>query len=219
MRAPVLPAAAAALLALAACAPVQGGLRSDDAAFGAATAANTQVNVSEQGPLAAIGARFVREVPTQITFDYDSAALTASARRALDAQAAWMRQFPELGFRVFGYADAPGSTAYNERLGRARAEAALSYLDARGVSRARLEALVSFGETRPAVATAGPERRNRRVVTAVSGFDRRHPTILNGKYAEVVFREYVEAARAAPAAEQAPTETLGGGAPSAGAGG
>ncbi len=218
MRAPVLPAAAA-LLALAACAPVQGRLSEAQPAFGAATATNAQVNISEQSPLAAIGARFVREVPTQVTFDYDSAALTAPARRVLDAQAAWMRQFPELGFRVFGHADAPGSSAYNERLGRARAEAAVSYLGARGVSLSRLEALVSFGETRPAVASAGPERRNRRVVTAVSGFDRRNPTILNGKYAEVVFREYVASARPAPAPEQAPTETLGGSAAPAGAGG
>jgi hypothetical protein len=62
------------------------------------------------------------------------------------------------------------------------------------VSRSRLRALVSYGETRPVVPVAGPEMRNRRAVTQVSGFVRAHPTVMNGKYAEVVFREYVDSA-------------------------
>jgi peptidoglycan-associated lipoprotein len=44
------------------------------------------------------------------------------------------------------------------------------------------------------VQTTAPELRNRRTVTEVSGFVSRHPTVLNGKYAEVIFREYVESA-------------------------
>ena len=211
MARPLRPAAAAAAaLLLAACAAPAPGPAPVDR-FGAATANNQAVNVARGGPLAAIGARFAAEVPTQVTFDFDSAALTPAARAVLDRQADWMRQFPELGFRVFGYADAPGSDAYNERLGRARAEAAVAYLGQRGVPLARLEALVSFGETRPAVPGAGRERRNRRVVTAVSGFDRRHPIVLNGKYAEVVFREYVaSAAPAEPEFQSATTEVEAG---------
>lgn len=204
-------AALAALFLGAACTPglpERPAVPAPGALFGAATANNHAVNVGRGGHLAALGARFAREVPTQVTFDFDSAALTPSARAVLDRQADWMRQFPELGFRVFGHADAPGSSAYNERLGRARAEAVVGYLGARGVSRARLEALVSFGEARPAVPGAGRERRNRRVVTAVSGFDGRSPTVLNGKYAEVVFREYVESARPAPDENQAPVSEL-----------
>lgn len=215
MRASLAPrpaAALAALLLVGACAAppsfdARAGLVVDDP-FGAATANNHAVNVSDGGHLAAIGARFVREVPTQVTFPFDSAALTPAARRVLDLQAGWMRQFPELGFRVFGHADAPGASAYNERLGRRRAEAVVAYLGSRGISRSRLEALVSFGETRPAIPGAGRERRNRRVVTTVSGFERRHPTILNGKYAEVVFREYVNAAVPPPGDNQAPTAEL-----------
>ena len=41
------------------------------------------------------------------------------------------------------------------------------------------------------VATEQPEMRNRRTVTEVSGFVRRHPTVLNGKYAAVIHREYL----------------------------
>ena len=44
------------------------------------------------------------------------------------------------------------------------------------------------------VETLDRERRNRRTVTEVAGFVRRHPTLLDGKYAEVVYREYVESA-------------------------
>ena len=62
------------------------------------------------------------------------------------------------------------------------------------MSRSRLEAVVSFGETQPIIVTEGQERRNRRTVTEVSGFVKSNPTVMNGKYAEVVFREYIASA-------------------------
>ena len=46
----------------------------------------------------------------------------------------------------------------------------------------------------PVVASSGPQRANRRAVTDVMGFVQGHPMVLNGKYAEVVFREYVVSA-------------------------
>ncbi len=52
----------------------------------------------------------------------------------------------------------------------------------------------ALGETQPVVQTQDPEMRNRRTVTEVRGFVRGHPTLLNGKYAAVIFREYVESA-------------------------
>jgi hypothetical protein len=62
--------------------------------------------------------------------------------------------------------------------------------------RGGLEALVSHGETQPLIVTEGRERRNRRTVTEVSGFMQRHPTVLDGKYAEIIYREYVQSATA-----------------------
>ena len=53
---------------------------------------------------------------------------------------------------------------------------------------------MSYGETQPLIVSAGRERQNRRTVTEVSGFVSRHPTVMNGKYAEVIFREYVQSA-------------------------
>ena len=197
-RLPAWPAAA--LLALAACGappPSFDRVAGPNApSFGVAVRSN-EVVARGGAPLVSLQSRFVAEVPSFVTFPFDGTALDPAARYSLDLQADWMRQFPELGFRVYGHADAVGPGPYNESLGRRRAEAVVAYLAARGVSRSRLEALVSFGERRPLVPGAGRERLNRRVVTQVSGFVSRHPTVLDGRYAEVVYREYV--ASAAPA--------------------
>ena len=42
--------------------------------------------------------------------------------------------------------------------------------------------------------TTGPEQANRRTVTEVTGFVKGAPSLINGKYIEVVWREYVEGA-------------------------
>lgn len=117
-----------------------------------------------------LSVRFADEVPDTILFDFDRAALDAQARAVLDAQAAFIRSYPQVWFRVEGHADRVGSPAYNQALGLRRANAALDYLVARGVNREQLEALVSFGEDRPAIETEDRERQNRRVVTEVGGF-------------------------------------------------
>ena len=69
---------------------------------------------------------------------------------------------------------------------------------AQGISRGRLEAVTSFGETQPLVVTENREPRNRRTVTEVSGFLNNSPAVLNGKYAQVIFREYVDSATEFP---------------------
>jgi outer membrane protein OmpA-like peptidoglycan-associated protein len=133
-----------------------------------------------------------------INFDFDSAVLDAEAQAILREQANWIRQFPEVRFRVYGHTDLVGSAGYNQRLGLRRAQAAVRYLTTQGISRSRLEAVVSFGETRPLVDTTEREVRNRRTVTEVTGFVARHPTLLDGKYAQVLYREYVRSATETP---------------------
>jgi hypothetical protein len=97
-------------------------------------------------------------------------------------------------FRVYGHTDKVGSTGYNKSLGLRRAKTVVNFLVSQGISRSRLEAVVSFGETQPLIVSEGRERRNRRTVTEVSGFVERHPSVLNGKYAEIVYREYIRSA-------------------------
>jgi len=163
--------------------------------FGNSTMNNTMVMSGERGYIVDLARRFDADVGSTVNFEFNSARLDEQARIALRKQADWIRQYPEVRFRVYGHTDAVGSQAFNKRLGLRRAQAVVSYLASQGISRSRLEAVVSFGETQPIIVTEGRERRNRRTVTEVSGFVKRHPSIMDGKYAEVVYREYVNSAK------------------------
>lgn len=195
----------ASVLALTACGegPVgqtwheEAGSFIDEGNFGNPTMNNTLIQNGDQKILANLNQRFSAEVPTQVTFAFDSAVLDEDAKAILREQANWIRQFPEIRFRVYGHTDLVGSSSYNQSLGRRRANAVVSFLGTQGISRSRLEALVSYGETRPVVDTTDRERRNRRTVTEVSGVVENHPMVLNGKYAQVIFRDYVTSAQPA----------------------
>ena len=198
--------AASSALALSACGEAnlgspfyqEAGAFIDEGGFGNPTMNNTQIQNGEKSFADSLNARFAEAVPTMVNFAFDSATLDGEARAVLMEQANFIRQFPEARFRVFGHTDAVGSDSYNKSLGLRRARAVVNFLASQGVSRSRLEAMVSFGETRPLVVTADRERRNRRTVTEVSGFVRNHPTVLNGKYAEVIWREYTDSATETP---------------------
>lgn len=166
----------------------------DNGGFGEATRNNRAVMSGEQGYAISLSNRFSAEVDTTVNFAFNSAALSEQARATLNQQANFIRQFPEVRFRVYGHTDLVGSAAYNKRLGLARARAVVAYLVSQGVSQSRLEALVSLGETQPLIVTQGRERRNRRTVTEVSGFVKGHPQVLDGRYAEIIYRDYVQSA-------------------------
>lgn len=190
--------AASALLALTACGESsvswdrELGSEVDKGQFGNATMNNTLIQTGELSYTVALAERFSAEVPDTINFAFNSAELSAESQAILKKQADFIRQFPEVRFRVYGHTDKVGSNGYNQRLGLRRAQAAVAYLSSLGISRSRLEAVVSYGETRPIVQTQDPEVRNRRTVTEVSGFVGSHPLVLNGKYAEIIWRDYVE---------------------------
>jgi outer membrane protein OmpA-like peptidoglycan-associated protein len=186
-------------LALGACGQQWGteaGSFIDEGGFGNPTMNNFMVQTGQM--VVDLNARFAEQVPTMVNFDFDSAALDETARGILRQQADWIKQFPEVRFRVYGHTDLVGSAAYNERLGKRRADAVVNYLVSQGVSRSRLEALVSKGLTQPLIVTPDPERRNRRTVTEVSGFVGNHPLVLDGKYAQIIYREYVLSATQTP---------------------
>lgn len=192
-------------LSLTACG-YEAGHELDRGNFGNSTLNNSLVMSGERDYAVQLAHRFAQEVPPTINFDFDSAQLDANARAVLDEQATWIKQFPEVRFRVYGHTDAVGSSGYNKSLGLRRARAAVRYLSSRGISRSRLEAVVSYGETQPLIVSQGRERQNRRTVTEVSGFLKNHPSLLDGKYAQVVYREYI--ASAVPATSLTTQETL-----------
>ncbi|WP_428515175.1 OmpA family protein [Roseovarius sp.] len=166
----------------------------DGGNFGNANMHNQLVMRGEKGYVYDLANRFSNEVLSTVNFAFNSAELDAGARDTLREQARWIRQFPEVRFRVYGHTDLVGSAGYNKNLGQRRANAVVNYLVSQGISRSRLEAVVSFGEAQPLVVTQGRERRNRRTVTEVTGFVASHPIVMDGKYAEVVYREYITSA-------------------------
>lgn len=209
--------AASALLALTACGESSTswdrelGSEVDKGQFGNATMNNTLIQTGELQYTVALAERFSAEVPDTINFAFNSAELSDEARSILKKQADFIRQFPEVRFRVYGHTDKVGSNGYNQRLGLRRAQAAVAYLSSLGISRSRLEAVVSYGETRPIIQTQDPEVRNRRTVTEVSGFVGNHPLVLNGKYAEIIWRDYVASGVRPHDGERADAEGGGGG--------
>lgn len=195
--------ATAGLAALAACSQQgevyrsymsEAGALVDGGSFGDANMNNHLIMTGERGFAEDLSERFASEVRSTVNFAFNSARLDAEARDALREQASWIRQFPEVTFRVYGHTDLVGSDAYNKRLGQRRADAAVAFLIGQGIARERLEAVASFGETRPVVMSQSRERRNRRTVTDVSGFVRSNPVIMDGRYAEVIHREYLTSA-------------------------
>jgi peptidoglycan-associated lipoprotein len=196
MKALILKSTTASIaLILAGCAQEAGeiGYLATSSNIGVANTNNTIVQSAylRGGYLADMSARFRAAAPDTINFEFNRYNLDASARAILDKQAAWIRANPAIKFRVYGHTDLVGSNAYNQSLGLRRAQAAVNYLVARGVPRSKLEAVASYGETRPLINTGDPERLNRRTVTEVYGYASGYSgTDLDGKYANRIYNEY-----------------------------
>jgi len=138
--------AALALTTLAGCNDIYGGAkefdrevgsRIDNGTFGGATMNNHLVQTGASGTTINLQRRFAGEVDTTVNFAFNSAVLDADARATLTQQASWIRQFPEVRFKVFGHTDLVGSNGYNRRLGLRRAQAAVRFLSTQGIDRSR----------------------------------------------------------------------------------
>ncbi len=84
-----------------------------------------------------------------VYFAYDSAELGEETRRALQANAEWLKSNPRFKIRVEGHCDERGTVEYNLALGQRRADATRDYLGSLGVDARRLTT-ISYGEERPA---------------------------------------------------------------------
>ena len=173
---------------------VEAGRDSITTEFGKANLANFAAqdayNLSNQR-LKDLSKDFMANTQDTVTFAFDRSSLDATARKALDGQAAWLRAHPEVRMTIIGHTDLVGSNRYNDRLGLRRARNVLRYLTRKGVSRRRLEAVASRGEREPVVQTQARERRNRRTITTVAGFARNYVgTGLDGEYSARVYDTY-----------------------------
>ena len=100
------------------------------------------------GPAAGSKADFAAKVTDRVYFDYDQHNLDDDDRRALNAQVAWLKQFPTTRVEVQGHADERGTKDYNIALGARRAESVASYLKAQGIAADRI-GTISFGKDKP----------------------------------------------------------------------
>ena len=67
-------------------------------------------------------------VGDRVFFEFDSSELTVDAQATLDAQAAWLMQYPDTNITVEGHADERGTREYNLALGDKRAFSVLSLI-------------------------------------------------------------------------------------------
>ena len=115
-------------------------------------------------------AYFNTTIGDTVLFVVNQATLTDTAKRILDAQVAWLNQYPARTITVEGHADEQGTREYNLALGARRAAAVRNYMVAAGLLETRLS-IVSYGKERPleVCSTEVCWSQNRRSVTVVAG--------------------------------------------------
>lgn len=120
--------------------------------------AGTDVEVTRQGD------NLLLNLPSGITFAYDSASVQPQFQRTLDQVAATLAQYNETYVDVYGHTDAVGSDAYNQALSERRATAVADYLAGHGVQPARIGTR-GYGKTQPIASndTDAGRAANRRV--------------------------------------------------------
>jgi OOP family OmpA-OmpF porin len=103
-----------------------------------------------------------------VTFELNSARLTADSRTILDKVAADIKKYPRLRIELQGHTDSTGSDRYNLTLSQQRADAVRAYLLEQGVAPDQLVAR-GYGESQPIEdnSTEAGRAKNRRVVMSV----------------------------------------------------
>src|SRR3954451_23398889 len=120
------------------------------------------------GPVPGSQEDLVANVGDRIFYDFDKAIVRADGRPTLDKQAAWLTQYGSVNVQIAGNCDERGTEEYNVALGQRRANAAASYLRAKGVSGARLST-ISYGKDRPTAMGSNEQAwaQNRNAITSV----------------------------------------------------
>lgn len=103
-----------------------------------------------------------------IYFDTDRYNIDSGDAAALQVQAQYLMQYPQLRVTIEGHCDERGTREYNLALGERRANAAKNYLVSLGIDPSRITT-ISYGKERPAAMGSGEASwsQNRRAVTVV----------------------------------------------------
>lgn len=110
------------------------------------------------------GDDIVLNMPSSVTFGFDSSELTQGARNALNDVSSILTQYTDTRVNIAGHTDSTGDAGYNQRLSERRAESVGNYLAQNGVTRNRLY-MTGYGATQPVASNATEDGRaqNRRV--------------------------------------------------------
>jgi peptidoglycan-associated lipoprotein len=113
---------------------------------GAASADNVGMQATELAPAAGAPIPELQAV----YFDYDSFAINASSRAALEGHAGWLKANGGKSVQIEGHCDERGTTEYNLALGERRATSVRDFLIGKGVPANQLST-ISYGEERAAM--------------------------------------------------------------------
>jgi peptidoglycan-associated lipoprotein len=104
-----------------------------------------------------------------VNFDFDSSALSETARATLRANADWLKTNATARVQIEGHCDERGTAEYNMALGAKRAQTAMDYLATLGIAANRLST-ISYGEEVPLCKEQTEEcwARNRRARFVIS---------------------------------------------------
>ncbi len=113
---------------------------------------------------------FSNTIGDTVLFAVNQDTLSPEAKAVLDAQVAWLNQYPDHTIIIEGHADEQGTREYNLSLGARRAAAVQNYMIAAGLLPSRLS-IISYGKERPLeiCSTEVCWSKNRRAVTVVAG--------------------------------------------------
>ena len=98
-----------------------------------------------------------------IFFDFDRSFVRADARRAMKANAEWLKAHPKVTVRIEGNCDERGTREYNQALGQHRASSAKKFLTDLGIPAKRIT-LFSYGKEKTVCTESSEEcwQKNRR---------------------------------------------------------
>jgi peptidoglycan-associated lipoprotein len=168
MRTKLLSLFAASLL-LAACETAPQTTAAAGGGGAASAPAATAPAQTRTGPIPGSQQDLVVNVGDRVFFDLDKSDLKPEARRTLERQAAWLKQYGNVAVTLEGHADERGTREYNLALGERRANSARDYLVSLGIASSRVRT-VSYGKERPAVlgSNEAAYSQNRRAVAVVN---------------------------------------------------
>ncbi|MEH6757861.1 MAG: OmpA family protein [Parasphingorhabdus sp.] len=120
--------------------------------------AGTGIDVTRDGD------NLILNMPSNVTFPVDSAAIQPQFQQTLNEVANTLSQYEKSYIDIYGHTDSTGTDSYNQSLSERRASSVANFLANGGVQRARIETR-GYGESQPIASNSTEEGRsaNRRV--------------------------------------------------------